>query len=284
MMIECHLAGPAEVAAGLVLVPQAAEPGSQLLIAFNDGELAGAASLLWRSTGEPAGFPLAVHVLPAQQRKGVGRALVAAAADMVRGETIGLWTEPLDGGSAALQFALACGCQPKGRTFLLNAPLDHAIAKLRMKTDAARAAGAAAARAVIRPLADVEVAVAASTVAAELGGGVLLTDAKIRGLMTAQNAVPPHIALIDGQLAGVALCHAAGTRFTVEALVVIPAWRGAHLSQMMMRHLMEQAAGANCLTTHFQSEEHVVQTFDILERAGDLEIPERLRCFLPVTA
>ncbi len=283
-MIECRPARPEEIAAVLALVPQAAESGSEMLIARHDGALAGAAAIVWRTTGNPAGFALSVEVVPGLRRRGVGRALVTAAAAIVRGETPGLWTAPLDGDSPALAFALACGFQPRGRTFLLGAPLEFALVRLRAKTDAARAAGAAGARAVIRPLVSHEIAVAARLVAAELGGGPVVTAAKIRGLMTDANPVPPHVALIDGRLAGVVLCHGAGTAFTVEAMVVPAAWRGAHLSQMIMRHVMEAAVAAGLETAHFQSEEQVVRTLDLIERAKGIDVPERLRCHLPVAA
>lgn len=283
-MIECGLARPEEAAAGLALLPQAAQTGSELLIARRNDALAGAASLVWHTAGDPPGFLLEIMVLPEQRRCGVGRALVTAAATLVRGETAGLWTVPIDGGSPALRFALACGFEPRAQTFLLGAPLEFALTRLRVKTDAARAAGAAAARAVIRPLADDEIAGAARLVAAELGGGPGATAAKISGLMSADNRVPPHVALVDGRFAGVVLCHGAGSVFVVEALVIPVAWRGEHISQMMMRHVIEAAADAGLATGHFQSEEQVVTSFDILRRAEGIDIPVRLRCHRPVAA
>lgn len=283
-MIVCQPARPQDWAAGLALLPEAAEPGSELLIAWRDGALAGAASLRWRTIGTPPGFGIAVAVLPAQRRQGIGRALVAAAAALARGETAGLWTAPLDGESPQLAFALACGFAPRGRTFLLRAPLAFALVRLRLKTEAAIAAGGAAARVVIRPLLADEVAAAARLVAAELGGGPQVTAARIRGLMTAGNPVPPQLALVDGQWAGIVLCHGAGTVFTVEAMVVPAAWRGEHLSQMMMRHVIEAAASAGLETGQFQSEEQVVTTFDMLDRADGITVPVRLRCYRPLTS
>ncbi len=282
-MIDCRLARDEEAAACLALVP-GADAGCELLIARRDGGLAGAAALAWRSDAEPPGFVLQLAVLPAQRRHGVGSALVAAAADLVRGETAGLWTLPLDADSDAFAFAVACGFRPRLRTYLLGAPLAFAAARLGPKVEAAIAAGGIAARAMLRPLAISEVDFAGALVSAELGGGPLAAAAKIRGLLAPANRVPPQVAIVDGALAAVVLCHGSGDTLVVEAMVVAPGRRGGHLSQLLMRHIVEAGMAAGLASGYFQSEEQVVTTFDILERAAGLAVPTRLRSHLAVAA
>lgn len=113
MTIVTAFADPAEEAACLALLPELGTAEPELIVARRDGRLVGAAGIVWQSWAKPGGFPLWVHVLPDERRRGVGRALVAAADTAARGEIDGLWSaRPLaqDGGAAA--FAAACGLAP----------------------------------------------------------------------------------------------------------------------------------------------------------------------------
>src|SRR5271165_3946478 len=90
--IRVALATETEARACLALVPQVWNTPTELLIARRDGAFAGAAAVFWQSWAKPAGFPVQVHVLPDQRRKGVGRRLLETAVDMAAEETDGLWT------------------------------------------------------------------------------------------------------------------------------------------------------------------------------------------------
>ncbi len=92
----------AEARACRMLLPAAyTGPEPEVLLARGgDGTILGAAALRWQSWTAPPGFPLLVQVVPAVRRRGVGRALVEAAATLARGEAPGLWSwDMLDEGS-----------------------------------------------------------------------------------------------------------------------------------------------------------------------------------------
>ena len=104
-------AGPEALPACLALLEPIAHPEAVPWDARGaDGALAGAAGVLWRSKGRPPGFPLWVHVLPDRRRRGVGRALLAAAAEAARGEAPALLAAAmLDLAGEGAAFAAACG-------------------------------------------------------------------------------------------------------------------------------------------------------------------------------
>ena len=96
-----------------MLLPQAfpIDHAPELLVALApDSTMIGAAAVGWVATGDAAAFPIAVQVVPPWRRRGVGRALIDAAAASVRGEATGLqpWNALADD-SEAVGFFLACG-------------------------------------------------------------------------------------------------------------------------------------------------------------------------------
>lgn len=112
--------GPAPAdgqAACLALLPEVRAMPAELIAANRDDELVGAAAVIWESWSDPAGFPIAVHVIPPARRNGIGRALVQAACALVDGETDGLWgINKIDEVGAAADFLRACGFAPLKRT------------------------------------------------------------------------------------------------------------------------------------------------------------------------
>ncbi len=102
-----------EARACRMLLPQAfpIDPAPELLVALGpDSTLIGAAAVGWVAAGDASAFPIAVEVVPPWRRRGVGHALIDAAAASVRGETTGLqpWNA-LEDDSEAVGFFLACG-------------------------------------------------------------------------------------------------------------------------------------------------------------------------------
>src|SRR5258708_7744717 len=96
-------ASEAEAVACLALLPEVPPSPAEFLIARQDGRLAGAAAVVWRSWAKPGGFPVRVHVLPTMRRQGVGRRLMTEAVGLATGEAEGLWSlepETLEGPAA----------------------------------------------------------------------------------------------------------------------------------------------------------------------------------------
>jgi len=122
--LEVRLAAEPEARACLALLPQTWTLPVELLIARTGGVMAGAAALYWQSWTTPAGFPADIHVLPQFRRKGIGRALLMAAAELAAPETDGLWSfTPFEARDEAAAFMTACGLTPhRGqRHFIGNA-------------------------------------------------------------------------------------------------------------------------------------------------------------------
>jgi GNAT superfamily N-acetyltransferase len=288
--IECRPATAAEVPACTALVPQATLMPAEWLIARLDGEVAGAAALVWRSWATPGGFPLWVAVAPALRRCGIGRALVRAAIAMAGGETPGLWgLEPIDAGSEASEFAQACGLRAHSQTFLFETPLAFVQANLNAKAALARAAGGAAARAVVVPLDAANAEAVGWLVAGALGnvrGDSLEMAARLASDPTSHSI--SMVAMVDGAIAGAVLARiynsadSGESHAAVDAAAVAPAWRGSHLSQIMMEQVVANALAAGVTVGRFQSEDHVVSTFDVGGRVAVGPVPSKVRFYRPL--
>lgn len=102
-------------AARLLLPPAFAAGAAETLVALSGaGAILGAVAIGWGHAlsrqGEPACFPVLVHVVPSARRQGIGRALVAAAAAHCRADADGIRTwSAVANGSEAAAFLTAVG-------------------------------------------------------------------------------------------------------------------------------------------------------------------------------
>ena len=239
----------AEAPAALALIGQAFEPGLELLVARRDGEVAGAAGVSWRHARKLAGFGLSVGVRPRHRRRGVGRMLVSAAADLTTGEAQGLWSRsPLDEGSDAAAFAAACGfgaqliehhfCAERQGAETL-APMIEWFMKSQAIPPLARTL----------PLRDAPVEEAAWLLSAEFGEGPAAALARLRYEgQTGAIDLDESTAVMDGdELAGFYLASLRDGVLTVEVVVVAPPWRGGWANMLLMNAMLSRRDTARAL-------------------------------------
>src|SRR5665213_1817643 len=105
-----------EAPACLALLPEILGAPAEFLIARSNGAFAGAAAVLWANWAEPAGFRVQLRVLKSARGRGIGRQLVAAAAELADGETEGLWSlQAAPPESPEAKFLQACRFAPRKR-------------------------------------------------------------------------------------------------------------------------------------------------------------------------
>ena len=202
-----------EFAACLALLPEVRDMPVELLAAHREGEIVGAAALGWESWTRPAGFPVAVHVVPGARRSGVGRALIEAALDLIDGETDGLWSlGNLDEESAAASFARACGFKAEKRvlhfhmeTRIFHDHLSRIVEHLRRRKRISADARAVALR-------DADMEGVARLVATELGSSPRRLHARFRAAVAGDDPYGVDLdhstVIMEGDhIAGALLCR-----------------------------------------------------------------------------
>ncbi|HEX4740966.1 MAG TPA: GNAT family N-acetyltransferase [Caulobacteraceae bacterium] len=261
--INVTRATDAEARACLALLPELAGGQPELLIARRGGDLAGAAGLVWRVRPDPRGFPLSIHVVPTHRRLGVGRRLLAAAADMAANETEGLWSRmTLDDDAPAVGFLRACGFTPRRQRLDFEAPVEALLSHLRPLLDRLRRRGLGG-EATIVPLAEAPREDVAWLVTAELGGDPLRVAASV-----GHEHVEGMVALIDGRAAGAILWRRDGDLAKVEARVVAAAHRGGPLNLLLLEAGLLAGAGRGVTRLSFYCDDTVRDTLKLAQRCA----------------
>jgi len=266
--ISVSPATEAEAPAALALIGRTFEPGLELLVARQGGELAGAAGVSWRHPRKVAGFGLSVCVRPSQRRRGVGRALLRAAADLTAGETPGLWSQlPVDEGSAAAAFAEACGFAARLREhhFCFDAVgAAKVIGSIEQFLSRRRTAETAK----VVPLRDAPLEEAAWLLSAEFGDGPGATLARLRA--EAQTGVidldRSSAVMADSRLAAFSLAALHEDVLRIEAIVVAPQWRGGWASMLLLNALVVEGRRAGATAVRFHCTDEALFTLKLARR------------------
>jgi GNAT superfamily N-acetyltransferase len=295
MTIHCRIADAAETVICRALIPAAAALPAEWLVAFDSdaddsAAILGAAALVWRNSSWGPGFPLWVEVVPPQRRRGIGRALVEAATGLGRGETAGLWVlQPLAPGTPAAEFVQSCGFFGRSQTFYFDVELPAIMPTLAAKAARARSGGGLAVAVAVAPLVPAHVEAVAMLVSAALGEPLTSVRAEVLRLAgDAASGSTSVVAQLDGQVIACILSRAVTDPQTgeivgiVDAAVVAPAQRGAHLSQIMMVEVVQNMLVAGITRGRFQSEDHVVSTFDVAQRISAGPVPSSVRFYRPL--
>lgn len=267
--VSVALATDAETPACLALLPDLHNLDAEFLIARQDGALAGAAGLVWRHRRTAAGFPLEVEVLPDRRRRGVGRALVAAALRLAQGEAPGLWSRrPLEAGSTAAAFAEACGFRERGREHHFIAEVAKVSAYVAPLVAKLKARGHIPARARIVALKDAPPVDAAWLISAEFGGGPGAALAVLAGRAGGGIDLERSRAVMDGdQLAGVVFGRGGDDMAIVEGSIVAPAWRKGWANALITDAVLAVARDGGFDRFRFHCGEEVLDTMRLAERA-----------------
>lgn len=283
--VEISLASDGEARACLALVPEAVGQPMELLIARCQGEIAGAAAILWRSSQRPAGFPVLVHVLPDQRRGGVGRRLIAAAADLVHGEAPGLWSlNPLTPESVAAHFALACGFRVEGRRRVFETSLETLEQKIRPLLDRSDAAGRGGSIEVV-PLGEAPLEDVGWLLSAELGGDPVAAmhgvDARVAAWGETDGSM---VAMSGSEVAGVVFCRREGPDGFVDLLVVARPWRRTTTGLRLLANAAQLAGTLGVTHLRFRAGEAAKDTAALARRLGAAELEQRLLCYYPIAS
>lgn len=264
----------ADTDAALALLPEVWGMQVELSTARIDGELVGASALVWESWAQPAGFPVAVHVLPAARRRGVGRALLDAAAAAVGGETDGLWTlGVLDEATEAAAFLAACGFEARKRIrhYRMDTPIfDRHMTRI---VDRLRRNNRIPPHIRVVPLRDAPLEPVARLVAAELGSGpVRLLQRMRRGLAIDDGSgidFDRSTVVLDGdEVAGVLLNRWDNGYPAIEANVVAPAWRNSFVNALQLQVATRRGLEAGSTHFRFDCDETITDSMNLAVRGG----------------
>jgi len=273
--IAVKLAPESEVAACAALLPEVNSPKAEFLIARCDGAFAGAAAVAWESWTQPAGFPLWIQVLPAFRRKGVGRALVEAAAEFIQGETGGLWShEALRDDSSATAFLQACGFQNLRRQHHFIADIDPLMANIEPSLARLRQRDRIPSDARVVPLAEAPIDKVGWLVSAELGSGPLRVIERLRHAAAAgatSRRERSIVAMEGSDVTGVLICSVKDSVGVVDAWVTAPGWRGGWTNLLLLEAILSQGKADGYDAFRFHCDETVKDTMKLARRSGASE-------------
>lgn len=266
----CGLATAAEIPACLALLPETRDKAAHWLIARRGGAFVGAAAVVWREAADPGGFPLWIRTPAEHRREGVGRALLAAAEDLVRAETNGLWSmDPVPDASDAAQFMLSTGFAPTVRELRFQADIARMLDNLSGIIGRARARGGVPDFEIVG-LASAPLEPLAWLLSRSLGGGPLATMDGARrrlGRRDGDDRDRSLVAIRDGNIAGVLLWRVDAGIAVIDAKVVAEAWRGSWVNLLMMATALEQGLSEGLSQLRFHCLETVRDTMTLARRA-----------------
>jgi Acetyltransferase (GNAT) family len=257
-----------------MLMPEAFLPAHapELLVALDaSAVMIAAAAIGWASVGDPPAFPLAIHVVPARRRMGVGRALVRAAVEYVLGEATALrpWTTfPAE--SQAAEFCLATGFAVHHRVLYFAGEaevLERTLAMYREKLDRAGWIPSGARVVTLPEASDAEVA---NLVCREFGASPGAMLARLRG--RGGKAFLPErsvVLLLDGVVVGAQLVTMGDDGIPdVEANVVIPTLRRGWANLVLTHEATRIGVANGSRRFRFFCDDRVIDTVNLARRCG----------------
>jgi GNAT superfamily N-acetyltransferase len=270
-----------EAPACLALLPRFASGQSELLIARADGAFAGAAGVNWVNALNPAGFSVDVKVLSPWRRKGVGGALIEAAADLAEGETDGLWA--VDGApfeSPAAKFLEACGFSPLRREYHYEVANETLLADTIAIAERMRRRGRVPERAEIRWLSEpgAPLEEIAWLVSKEFGSHLM---ANIQGLRRRSVDAADHSLYVrlDGEVVAVMLLHTEGDAAIVDVRAVAKRWRNNWPNLLMLERALSAAKAAGFAKARFYCDEGIHDTMNLARRGDGEETDAKARYY-----
>ena len=265
----------AELAACLALIPLARGLPVEFLLARNEGRLAGAAAVLWRSWSTPGGFPLMIEVLPDERRRGVGRALVAGAAALVAREAPGLWSaQALDLAGDQAAFLAACGFLPRKRQHHFQVRADEIQARIGRLMARLRARGLVPDDARVVPLAEAPLPEVGWLVSADFGGGPFSAHRRLRQreAMAGDRSL---VLLVGEEPAAVLLLHREGEIGFVDIRLVAPGWRRSWPLPLVMEEMLRRGEADGLKHWRFLSDETNRDTMSLAHRQDAQTLAEQ---------
>jgi GNAT superfamily N-acetyltransferase len=244
----------------------------ELLVASGAQGVHGVLALDW----VPDGFVLHLHVVPASRRCGVGRALVAQAVAMARGETARLRVTTLvSEASPASAFLESCGFIVTRR--LLAFDIDGLGYAATLSALLRRAGKHVPAGVTVGPLASAPTSGVAALVAWQFG--ILQQDAVAK--LDPRHPQPydqqlSQVLMRDGIVVGAILGQRFGDIMEVDVNVVAPSLRHGLANLMLLEAIMRHGNKAGLQGARFSCEAHVRDTINIGARLSASRTPDRL--------
>lgn len=286
--------GPAsgdEQAACLALLPEIRNMPAELIAAHRDGELVGAAAIIWESWADPAGFPISVHVIPSARRLGIGRALVEAALALVDGETDGLWAlGKIDEAGAAADFLRACGFVPLKRTLHFEMDgqtfYDHAsriVDRLRRHGRIPHTARTIALR-------DARLDDVAWLVSREFPSGPVQLLSRMHQALAAGGSgggidMERSTVVMEGdQIVGALLYRWNDGNPIIEANVVAPQWRKTYVNALQLQVATDRGLEGGASSFRFDTEIETQDSMNLARRGGGRQIAAEARFYRAAAA
>lgn len=276
---EIDVAHTCSLPACFAMLPSLATPEALIFTARDeDGRLAGAGGLNWKSWNDPPGFPAWIYVLPDCRRRGIGRALAERLKKAVVDETMtALWSiEPLEAGSAAAQFASGCGLEAARTQLFFDVDavvflqmIEEIVARLKRR-------GRIPANAA---LTDID-AVPPAEIARLVSAGLRTSPPRIYEMLhRARNTDPAKapidrdrsFALVyDGALAGVLLSRRQrdGLNSSIVCNVVDPQWRAGWANALLLQATTRRGVADGCQRFKFDCGDDVRDTIGLARRSG----------------
>lgn len=257
-----------------MLLPDAFQPDRAPIVlaaCTPDDAMIGAAAINWAATGDPPAFQVMIHVLADNRRRGVGRALLDAVEDTVRGEAPALqpWS-PLTEASEAAQFCLASGFTLHHRMLYFAAEaaaLEAVLAAYRQKLDRA---GWIPATARVVPLHAAPAPEVAHLVSREFHLNPTAFLARLRGAAgTPFDQERSVVLLLDGKVVGAQMASVGvdGTP-DIEANVVIPTLRRGWANLLLNHESARIGLAKGSRRFRFFCDERVIDTVNFARRGG----------------
>ena len=259
-----------------------------LLVACSPGDPhpVGVCAIAWRLWGAPPGFPLHVHVAEHARRKGIGRALVHAAAALCREDTVRFHSwDVIEEGNEAEAFARAVGFTLHRRTLYFDADLDACNALIEPIHRRLRDYGAIPANAEVVTLRDAPAGEVARLVSESFESHVDDVLANIRGHAPAGFDLEySFVLLLDGAVCGALLQRSIGAMPQVEVSVIAPALRCGWATVLLLREATHRGIAAGARNIRFRCEDGVFDTVNLARRTGARPVRTTVEYSAPVAA
>lgn len=239
--------------------------------------MVGAAAVSWRLLTSEPGFPVNIHVLPPQRRRGIGSALVEAVASACAGATpcIHGWTA-YSGASDAAAFLRAVGFAPRRQLLEFEAEGERFYAVIAATLKRLRHARKIPASFRIVSLKDARTEEVAALVSDNFHEALAETITRIaRGLIgyDERNSV----VLLNGDAVGGALLYRWNDGIPlIDVNVVKPELRHGAANVMILEAATRNGLAAGATRFRFSCEETVRDTMNIAKRCGAVRIDAKV--------
>ena len=270
--VTVTLAQETEAGACLALLPEVAGTPVELLVAKRGHAVVGAAAIRWRNVSSPEGFPLSLHVIPPERRRGIGKQLLDAAVDLALDDAIGLWSLNPTTDEAATAFMTRYRFEARRREHHFEAATDVLLAEIAPLTARLRDRGRLPKELRIAPLAAAPLAAVADLIARALGGAPGLAVDQLRRRTSGAEAAADRsrVALRGTEVEGAILWRVKAGVAIVDARVVHPRNRG-WLDALLLEDGLTRGKAEGLERLRFHCEDGVRDTLSLAKRCGAVE-------------